>query len=253
MRMTVLPMSWCAASRPVPFRAGAVLCLLPLGLSGCGSAGFDSSLSPAEVRFVQVSPGSPEMDFYVNGAGAAYSVGYANFTSYLPVSPGPVNVSARRTGTAGTLSSGDATLSAGRRYTALISHGLGNLQERIYLDQDTPASPGQVAVRVLNEVEGIASVTVYLSPTGSGGAAPAAPASVLNLGSGVASGYVNVASGGTYTVSATTTAGALNVPIGTAILKAASGSAHTVVFAGTAQPAGGHSVAGFVLDDADAP
>src|SRR5579875_3285466 len=106
-----------ARSRVLP---GAALCLAMTALSGCGSVGFDSSLSAAQVRFVDVSPGSPEMDFYVNGTGAAYSVGYANFTSYLPVSPGFVSVSAHRAGSGAPLAGAEMNLAGGQQYTAVL-------------------------------------------------------------------------------------------------------------------------------------
>lgn len=230
---------------------GAGLGLALAGTCGCGSVGYDSSLSAAQVRFVDVSPGSPEMDFFVNGSGAAYSVGYANFTSYLPVSPGTATISAHRAGTGMPVTTAEMNLTGGRQYTAVLSHGLGNIQERIYLDQDTPAPAGQVGLRVLNETEGSGTTNVFLSPAGAGGTS-GAPVSVLSVASGAATGYVNLPAPATYTVTATVGEGALNVPLGSVTVKAASGAVRTVVFAGMAQ-AGAKNVVGFVLDDADAP
>ena len=79
-------------------------------VSGCGGVGVESSLSAAQVRFVEVSPGAPEMDFYVNGTGAAYNVDFANFTSYLPVSPGTASLSVTPAGTAQTVATAQGTL-----------------------------------------------------------------------------------------------------------------------------------------------
>ena len=220
-------------------------------VSGCGGVGVESSLSAAQVRFVEVSPGAPEMDFYVNGTGAAYNVDFANFTSYLPVSPGTASLSVTPAGTAQTVATAQGTLNGGRQYTAVVSRGLGSLQERVYQDQDTAAPAGLMAVRVLNEVEGGVPVTVYVAGTAGGGAAPLGG---MTLAVGAASGYLTVPANGTYTLTATVAEGALNVPVGSVTLKARSGAVHTVVFArATGALASARGVVGFVLNDVEAP
>ncbi len=191
------------------------------------------------------------MDFFVNGTGAAYSVGFANFTSYLPVTAGAVSVSAHRAGSLQTVSSAEGTLSGGRQYTVVVSHGPGNQQQRIYQDQDAPAPPGQIALRVVNAIEGSGTTTVYVSPTGGAGGT-GAPVSVLNVAPGSATAYVNLPASTAYAVTATVAEGALNVPLSSTTVKAGSGAVRTVVFAGNG-PAGTKNVVGFVLDDADAP
>ena len=231
--------------------AGLSLGTLALGLVGCGSLTPDSSLSAAQIRFVEVSPGAAEMDFYVNGSGAAYGVGFANFTSYLPANPGPAGISATRAGTGQSLVSMQGTLSGGHQYTAVVSHHLSNLQERLYQDMDTPAPPGQVAVRILNEVEGAGTINFYLAPSEVNGT-PAGPPSMLAVASGGSSSYVDLPAGTGYTVSATVAGTSVAVPVSTVSLKAGSGAVRTVVFAGTLQ-AGGHGVVSFLLNDVDVP
>lgn len=227
----------------------AVCSGLVAGTTGCGSAGYDSSLSAAQIRFVHVSPGSPEMDFFVNGTGAAYGVGFTNYTSYLPVLPGPGTVGVRRQGTEFMLSATEATLAGGHQYTAVVSRGLGNLREQILADQETPAAAGTVAIRVLNEVEGETPLKLYVSPNNSGPTPP--PAVVRSLATGSSTGYMTLPVG-SYTLTLSVVEGALSMPLGSTVVRAGSGAVRTVVFAGTAQ-AGGRRVAGFVLDDADAP
>ena len=227
-----------------------MLCLGVAELSGCGSVGYDSSLRAAQVRFVDVSPGSPQMDIYVNGSGAAYGLGYANFTSYLPALPGTASVSANRAGTGLTLASEEMMFSGGHQYTAVLSHGPGNLQERIYQDEETPAPAGQIAVRVLDEVEGTGSINVYVSS--GNGPGFAVVASVQSLTPGAANRYLNLPAAAAYTVTATLAEGALHVPLGSVTVRAGSGAVRTVLFAGTTQ-GGSKNVVGFVLDDADAP
>ncbi len=228
---------------------GAAVGVLLLGMTGCGSLGTDTNLSAAQVRFVEVSPGSPEMDFYVNGAGAAYGVGFENFTTYLPVSSGAASLSVSRTGMGQTLAGAQTVLGGGRQYTAIVSHGLGSLQERVYADQDTAAPAGQIALRLLNEVEGADSLTFHVSPTSGNGVPPL----VITTPAGAVSGYTTVPAAGEYTVVATVSERGLNIPVGSVIVKAGSGAVRSVVFAGTAQPGVRTGVVGFVLTDADAP
>lgn len=209
----------------------------------------DESLAAAQVRFVQVSPGTPEMDFYVNGTGAAYNVGFANFTSYLPVSPGPATVAIHRAGAAQSIMAMDSKLLGGHQYTAVVVHGLGSLQTRFYTDQETPAAPGQISLRVLNEVEGTSPLTVYITPAGV--ASGAAPVAVLSPATGAASAYISLPADGMYTVTATVSQGTLNLPVSSTTVKAPGGAVRSVVFAGVPQPGRPRAV-GFVLDDADA-
>ena len=230
------------------FAFAALLGSVVSGLSGCGSLAADSSLSAAQVRFVQVSPGSPELDFYVNGSGAAYGIGYESFTSYLPVSPGTASFGVSRAGLGQPLVAAQSPLVGGHQYTVLVSHGLGSLQEHIFADQETPAPVGEVAVRVLNAVEGAPSITVHIgSVRGSASSPP-----VLNLGTASASAYFNVPAPGSYTVTATLGDHGLTFPLESVTVKAGSGAVRTVVFAGTAHPDAHSNVVGFVLEDADA-
>ena len=234
-------------------RRGWVCALAGVALpwtAGCGSVGAEGSLSAAQVRFVEISPGAPAMDFYVDGAGAAYNIGFANFTSYLPVTPGVSSLHVSRAGSGQVLATAQGALSGGRQYTVVVSHGLGNLQERVYQDQDTPAPAGQMALRVLNGLEGVGSVSVYVMAAGGPGSGP--PVSVFSVGNGAASGYANLPANGSYAITATIAEGALNVPVASVTLKAASGAVRTVVFAGVAQ-AGGRGAAGFSLQDVDVP
>ncbi len=247
---------WRDGSR---FAGGLALCAL-LGLCGCASLGADPSLSAAQVRFVELSPGSPEMDFYVNGTGAAYGIGFESFTSYLPVSPGAASLSVNRAGFGQVLVASQNVLLGGHQYTAIVSHGLGSLQEHVYPDGEMPAPPGQVALRVINEVEGVGALTVYISagisPGISTGISPArgnaSSIAALNVTGGSASGYVNAptAAGG-YTVIATVGDRSVNLPVGSVTVKLGSGAVRTVVFAGTVLPGGHGSVVGFTLTDAD--
>lgn len=223
--------------------------VLAFAVAGCGSSGNFGAFPAARVRFVQVSPGAPEMDFFVRDAGAAYQLSYESYTSYLPVSPGDASFSASRAGSAQSLAGTQMMLAPGRQYTAVLVHGLGSLEERLYPDQDTPATPGQTALRVLNEVEGTGALQVYVSATDASG--QPSPLRELTVLAGAASAYLELPAGVSYTVVSTTNHNSLNLPLGSVTLKAVSGATRTVVFAGVAHGES-HRVVGFTLNDADA-
>ncbi len=220
-------------------------------LGGCGSLGADASLAAAQLRFVEVSPGAPEMDFYVNGSATAYGVGFASFTSYLPVTAGPVALHVTRADRGQTLAGLQSTLVGGRQYTAVVSRGLGSLQEHLYVDQETPAPSGQMAIRVLNEVEGAGPMSLALSPEGADAAASAT--TLLTLAPGTASHYINVPANGSYTATGTFSGAGHPAPVSSLTIKAESGAVRTAVFAGAAPTGGRARVSTFTLVDVDTP
>lgn len=230
--------------------AMVALCLSGLITSGCGSVGADSSLSVAQVRFVEVSPGAPEMDFHVNGTGAAYGVGFATFTSYLPVIPGASVISANKAGSEQAIVATQTQLAGGHQYTAVISRRAGSVQQHVFQDGDVPAPVGQIAVRVLDELETTVPVTLYIAPAGTDGTS-GSPA-VLSAGAPGAGTYRYLPSTGSYLVTASVSQGGLSLPVASIVVKAASGAVRTVVFAGEVQ-AGTHNAVAFTLDDASAP
>ncbi len=227
-----------------------LLALLCLSLTGCGGVST-GTLGAAQVRFVEVAPGAPEMDFYVNGSGAAYGIGYETFTSYLPVSPGTATISVNKAGAGQLLGTTQGNLTGGHQYTAVVSHGLANLQEHIYQDQDTPAPAGQIAVRMLNEVEGGGPLTLFLAPAAfpsrSHTASPA-----FTLASGGSTAYLLLPAGTDYLLTAAQPDKTLAVPLATVTLKGVSAAVRTVVFAGTIQASGHANVVGFTLSDVEA-
>ena len=225
-----------------------VLCCMELS-EGCGSLGADVASGAALIRFVEVSPGSPELDFYVNGTGAAYGLGFESFTSYLPVSPGGTMLSVREAGGPHTLAISQTTLAGGHQYTAILRRGLGNLHQEILQDQSEPASAGEISLRIVNAIEGLPSLAVHLTSERAGGTA--ATPLTLTLAEGAESGYMRLPAGETYEVIAVAAGSTTALPLSKSMVRADSGSVRTLVLAGVAKaPNHGHVVA-FVLDDAD--
>lgn len=230
--------------------AGAALSAGSAGIVGCGSMMVNAT--EAQVRFADTSVDAPAMDVYLNGTGAAYNLGFATFSSYLPVAAGTYQFSANRANTGQTLVSGRVGLVSGHQYTAIVGNRLGTLQEHIYPDAVPPAIAGTLAVRVLDEVEG-GPVDVYLVPNA--GLLASTPPVVVNLNYGASAGYVRVPSNVTYAVYVTA-AGASPPAAGVGkvagvSVSGGSGTARTLILTEAARE--GRGLYGLVLEDAEAP
>jgi hypothetical protein len=231
--------------------SGVALVCAPLGLSGCQSI-VANTPDAAEVRFVDTSLDAPAVDVYVNGTGVAFNLGYATFSSYVPVTPGSSQISATKANTGQTLVAAHAALAGAHQYTAVVSNRLGSLEENIYPDVAPAVVPGTLSVRVLDAAEA-GAVDVYLLPPPGGGQATAI---AKNLGYPGDAGYEHIPAGVSYTVlavpagAAPTTANAL---AGSGVtVSGAPGAARTVVLS-EAQRGEAKRMYAFVLDDFETP
>ena len=155
---------------------------------------------------------------YLDNEGAAYNLNFGTVTSYISLAPGDYRLSAHRGGTAQALVSGQTVLSASSQYTAVISNTLGNLQETVFPDENAPAPPGTLAVRVIDEAVLSGPLDVYLVPSGE--TLTATDLVAHELGLGAVAGYEHLPAGKAYTV--------FLVPSGSVPRKVASPS-HTTV------------------------
>lgn len=230
--------------------AGAVLCVAVLGMSGCQSI-VSGTTEPSQVRFVDTSVDAPPLDLYVNGTGAAYSLGYATFSSYVDVTPGASLVSANRANSSQAVVNAHTALLSGRQYTAVVSNHLGNLQESLYPDVAPSTEPGMISVRVLDEAD-TSPLDVYLVPT-AGSLALSSPLA-SGLGYMSATGYEHLAANTTYTVAALPAhalpSAASVVTVSGVTVTGAPGAVRTVVLADSSKIEG-RSVYAFVLNDSE--
>lgn len=227
--------------------------LLALGtaLTGCGSLGEDASQTVAQVRLVEMAPGAPDLDLYLNGSGAAYGVGYESFTSYLPVAPGGVTVALHRAGGGQALTSGEVMLNGGHQYTVIATRHGGSLQQHVLVDAEDPAAPGRMGLRIVNEVGGAGTLAFHVAAFAKEG--QHGTASRVDVSAGAASSYLDLpADPEGYEVEATLPGAGLTLPVAKVTVHGRSGSIRTVVFGGSLAPGGHPAVIGFVLADADA-
>lgn len=156
-------------------------------LAGCQSLGV-SPENMAQVRVIAASPDTGSMDFYAGQTALAYSVDFGTASTYVPLAPGNMRLSATAANSSQTLVASNASLAAGKQYTAVVTNIAASLQETIYADQTTPAPAGEVAVRVIDAATRAGNVDLYMVPVG-GRLATTSPARD-SLGFGASTGYM---------------------------------------------------------------
>ena len=171
---------------------------------GCQSIDINPE-GVAQVRVIAASPDAGSMDFYAGGSALAYSVDFGAASTYVPLTPGNVRLSANTANTTQMLIASNAGLVAGRQYTAVVTNVAASLQETVYADQTTPAPTGDVAVRVIDAATRSGNVDLYMVPAGEKLKATAAVRAGVAFGA--STGYVLVPAG-TYSL--------VVVPAGTA-------------------------------------
>ena len=186
----------------------AALTVAALALTGCG-------IQPvSQVRVINVSPDAPALDIRPNLAQSSaasaqtgvYNISFGTVSSYMPVAPGVYTHVAYTAGTQQQLATVQGKLLSGTQYTLLTSNIAANLQMTLLHDRATPAPPGQVALRFLDQATRSGAVDIYLQPAGASIAGLTPVAAGVTFGHNT--GYIN-APAGTYSI--------VVVPAGTAI------------------------------------
>lgn len=179
-----------------PAKHALRLCAVALAaaaLSGCQGINLNSP----QLRIIDASPDGGVLDAYQDNTALAYNLVFGTATSYVPLSSGADTLTADRAGTRQTLVTGNATLVAGKQYTAIIGNIAAAMQQTILLDQSQPAPSGQIALRFLQQATRSGAVDIYLVPR-SGRPSNTSPIAV-NLSFGANSGYLEVPAG-TYAI-----------------------------------------------------
>jgi hypothetical protein len=173
---------WCVGAAAT----GALL------MVGCQSIDMTPE-NVAQVRVIAASPDTGSVDFYAGGTALAYSMDFGSASTYVPLTPGNVRVSANTTNTNQVLVASTAPMVAGRQYTAVVANVAASLQETIYADQTTPAPTGDVAVRVIDAATRAGNVDLYMVPANEKLKATAAVRAGVAFGA--STGYVLVPAG----------------------------------------------------------
>jgi hypothetical protein len=137
----------------------------------------------AMVRVLHASPDAPAVDVYVNGAKALSDVPFKTLSDYLPLDAGTYKLEVKAAGTDTVVTSADATVEAGMKYTVAAIGKVADIKLAVFVD-DGAIEAGKTKLRVIHLSPDAPAVDVALK-----GQAPA-DALVKNLSYPDATGYL---------------------------------------------------------------
>jgi len=178
-------------------RAGRLWCLGVAAagtmlLAGCQSLDMNPA-NMAQVRVIAASPDTGSMDFYAGQTALAYSVDFGTASTYVPIAPGSMRLSATTANSNQMLVASNAALQPGRQYTAVVTNVAASLEETVFADQTAPAPAGEIAVRVIDAATRDRGVDLYMVPAG--GRLTATSAMRMGLAFGASTGYMLLPAG----------------------------------------------------------
>jgi len=142
--------------------SAATLLLVALFAVGCGGGG-----SHTQLRIMQASPGTPNVDVEVDGKTVASDIAYSSTTGYLTVDSGSRHVQIFQTGTTtGALIDQTINLGSGTSSTYLISNFSSALDFTGFTDDNTAPDTGNFKLRVINASPTLGPVDVYVVTPG---------------------------------------------------------------------------------------
>jgi Domain of unknown function (DUF4397) len=136
---------------------------LALLLGACGG-GSDSNR--AQIRFVNVSPGTDSVNFSFADATAASAIAYHSASAYQGVDAGSPEFKVKSTTTGATLVDQTVTIAKGTHYTFLIYGGGTAVSAASLVDDIEDASSGKFKMRLSHSATGAGSLDVYLLSSG---------------------------------------------------------------------------------------
>jgi len=159
---------------------------------GCGS----SSSGTGQLRFMQASPMTGQVQLVVNGAQQANNLNYGNATGYLTIKSGSQHVEVLPVSGSNTaILDTTISISSSQNQTLLMTGTAGAISSVLLKDGNTTAVTNDINVRVMNASNHIGANDVYILPAGHSiiGAVPVANGP---FGFNQDTGYQLVASGG---------------------------------------------------------
>lgn len=165
--------------------------------SGCGSGSGETG----QLRFMQASPISGQVQLLVNGTQQANNLNYGNATGYLTLQSGSQNLQVLPvsvlppSGSSTAILNTTVSINSSLNQTLLMTGTSGAIKSILLGDANATAVTGDINVRVVNASNRMGAVDVYILPAGASiiGATPVANGP---FGFNQNTGYQLVASGG---------------------------------------------------------
>jgi len=187
--------------------------------SGCGSNGN------AELRVVQASPDTGEVNVVLNSKTISTDIGYAGNTGYISVDSGSPNLQIIPVNSSTPIVNETPNLASSSENTVIVANYAANVTGIVLVDNNTDPPSGEAQLRIVNAAPGISAADVYFVPSGSS-LTTIAPI-ITSLGFETASSYETLTAG-TYQVFMTVP-GTKNAYFSTGQLTLTSGQIRTLV------------------------
>jgi hypothetical protein len=169
-----------------------VLLVAALAL-GCGGS---SSSNTGQLRFVQASPLSTQVQLVVDGTQQANNLNYGNATGYLTIPTGSRHVQVLPvSGSTTAILDKSVSVNSTTNQTLLMTGTSGAISSVLLSDANTTAASGDIHVRVVNASNRMGPADVYILPAGSS-IVGATPVPNGPFGFNQNTGYQLVATGG---------------------------------------------------------
>jgi hypothetical protein len=141
------------------------------------------------LRVLHASPDAPNVDVYVDGAKVLANVPYPTLSQYLSLPAGQHHIQVDAAGTTTTVIDASPTLAANDAYTAIAAGFLANIEALLATDATSPATSGQVRLRVIHASPDAGPVDILIN----------GQVVLSNVAFGTISSYLSIPAG-TYTI-----------------------------------------------------
>ncbi len=124
---------------------------------GCSKT---SNSGEAQIRFVNLSPNSTNVNLIGNGALVAGGIAYGSASTYKPISSSNPAITVNTTGVTQPLFSGNLSIKAGMYYSFFVFDSTTKMKVSLVIDDQTAPPAGKANIRFLNFYNGAVAVDV---------------------------------------------------------------------------------------------
>lgn len=134
---------------------------------GCGGGGSSSTSTTAtQLRFLQGSPDSPNVNLLIDGASVASNLTYGNSTGYVAVKAGSRHIQVQQVNTTTNLLDQTVPVSSGASQTLFMTGPKAGIKALTLTDGGTTAVGTDGYVRVINASSNLGTIDVYIVTAG---------------------------------------------------------------------------------------
>lgn len=141
--------------------------ILPwIGCGGGAGGSSSSSSTTTQLRFVQASPGAPNVNLLIDSKSVATNLAYGNDTGYLAVKAGSRHIQVQAVNSTSNILDQSVPVTSGSSETLFMTGPANSIKALTLTDGGTTAVSNDGYVRVINASGNIGTVDVYVVAAG---------------------------------------------------------------------------------------